>query len=58
MADREQAVAWLTEFLAPDDVVLVKASRAAGLETVAAALLAAPDTQGRGAGTDAPEARR
>ena len=37
--DNEQAVAWLREYLAPGDVVLLKASRAAALETVAEALL-------------------
>jgi UDP-N-acetylmuramoyl-tripeptide--D-alanyl-D-alanine ligase len=38
--DNEQALAWLREHLAPGDVVLLKASRAAALETVAEALLA------------------
>ena len=37
--DVDAAVALLREELAPDDVVLVKASRSAGLERVAAALL-------------------
>jgi UDP-N-acetylmuramoyl-tripeptide--D-alanyl-D-alanine ligase len=38
VATREEAVARLTELLRPGDVVLVKASRAAGLEAVAEAL--------------------
>jgi UDP-N-acetylmuramoyl-tripeptide--D-alanyl-D-alanine ligase len=38
--DNEQALAWLREQLAPGDVVLLKASRAAALETLAEALLA------------------
>ncbi|QNN53094.1 UDP-N-acetylmuramoyl-tripeptide--D-alanyl-D-alanine ligase [Nocardioides mesophilus] len=37
--DHEAALAWLREHLAPGDVVLVKASRAAALERVAEALL-------------------
>jgi len=41
--DVEAAVALLREQLRPGDVVLVKASRAAGLERVAAALLADPE---------------
>ena len=40
VADNEQALAWLREHLEPGDVVLLKASRAAALETVAEALLA------------------
>jgi UDP-N-acetylmuramoyl-tripeptide--D-alanyl-D-alanine ligase len=40
VADVEAAVEYLTDHLRPDDVVLVKASRATGLERVAAALLA------------------
>ena len=42
----DDAVALLAEELAPGDVVLVKASRSAGLERVAAALLAASPTMG------------
>jgi UDP-N-acetylmuramoyl-tripeptide--D-alanyl-D-alanine ligase len=38
--DNEQALAWLRDHLEPGDVVLLKASRAAALETVAEALLA------------------
>jgi UDP-N-acetylmuramoyl-tripeptide--D-alanyl-D-alanine ligase len=38
--DNDEALAWLRQHLSPDDVVLLKASRAAGLETVAEALLA------------------
>jgi len=38
--DREAAVTAITERLRPGDVVLVKASRAAGLQTVAMALAA------------------
>lgn len=37
--DVESAVALLCDEVRPDDVVLVKASRAAGLEAVAARLL-------------------
>ena len=40
--DVEAAVALLRRELAPGDVVLVKASRSAGLERVAAALLEPP----------------
>ncbi len=40
VADNDEALAWLREHLAPGDVVLFKASRAAALETVAEALLA------------------
>lgn len=40
VADADAAIALLRDELAPGDVVLVKASRAAGLERVAAALLA------------------
>jgi UDP-N-acetylmuramoyl-tripeptide--D-alanyl-D-alanine ligase len=39
VADNDAAIAWLRGFLAPGDVVLVKASRAAALEKVAEALL-------------------
>jgi UDP-N-acetylmuramoyl-tripeptide--D-alanyl-D-alanine ligase len=38
--DNDEALAWLREHLEPGDVVLFKASRAAGLENVAEALLA------------------
>jgi len=38
--DNAHALAWLREHVAPGDVVLLKASRAAALETVAEALLA------------------
>lgn len=41
--DNDEALAWLREHLAPGDVVLFKASRAAALETVAEALLADDD---------------
>ena len=40
VADNDEALAWLREHLTPEDVVLLKASRAASLETVAEALLA------------------
>jgi UDP-N-acetylmuramoyl-tripeptide--D-alanyl-D-alanine ligase len=40
VADNQEALAWLREHLAPGDVVLFKASRAAGLEVVAEAVLA------------------
>jgi UDP-N-acetylmuramoyl-tripeptide--D-alanyl-D-alanine ligase len=40
MAGKDEALAWLREHVRPGDVVLVKASRAAALETVAEALLA------------------
>jgi len=40
--DRDAAVAWLREHVRPGDVVLVKASRGAGLDVVADALLADP----------------
>ncbi len=43
VADVPEALAVLSAELRPDDVVLVKASRAAGLERVAAALLDGPD---------------
>ncbi|QIK66895.1 UDP-N-acetylmuramoyl-tripeptide--D-alanyl-D-alanine ligase [Nocardioides sp. HDW12B] len=46
-ADNEAAVRWLGEHLRADDVVLVKASRGARLDEVAAALLA--DDRGVGA---------
>jgi UDP-N-acetylmuramoyl-tripeptide--D-alanyl-D-alanine ligase len=39
VSDNDEATAWLREHLQPGDVVLVKASRAAALEQVAAALL-------------------
>ncbi|CAN5336570.1 UDP-N-acetylmuramoyl-tripeptide--D-alanyl-D-alanine ligase [soil metagenome] len=39
VADHDAAMAWLEQNVAPGDVVLVKASRAAGLERVAQALL-------------------
>jgi len=39
VADNDEALAWLREHLKPGDVVLLKASRAAALETVAEALL-------------------
>jgi len=40
VADNDEALAWLREHVRPGDVVLLKASRAAALETVAEALLA------------------
>ncbi|NPC97179.1 UDP-N-acetylmuramoyl-tripeptide--D-alanyl-D-alanine ligase [Nocardioides sp. zg-DK7169] len=40
VADREAALAWLRAHVGPGDTVLLKASRAVGLETVAAGLLA------------------
>nr|WP_240615860.1 UDP-N-acetylmuramoyl-tripeptide--D-alanyl-D-alanine ligase [Nakamurella deserti] len=43
--DLEDATAILLEELEPGDVVLVKGSRAAGLERIAAALVAAPPAQ-------------
>ena len=43
VADNDEALAWLREHLKPGDVVLLKASRAAALETVAEALLADND---------------
>ncbi len=43
--DNDEALAWLREHLGPGDVVLFKASRAAGLERVAEAVLADSDTQ-------------
>jgi UDP-N-acetylmuramoyl-tripeptide--D-alanyl-D-alanine ligase len=52
--DVDAAVAWLRDRLRPDDVVLVKASRAAALETVADALLGPPPAatdEEEGAGT-------
>ena len=45
MEDKDQALAWLREHVEPGDVVLVKASRAAALETVAEALLADDDVK-------------
>lgn len=44
--DLDGALAWLRGYLRADDIVLVKASRASGLERVAAALLAEPGGQG------------
>ena len=41
--DNDRALAWLREHLGPGDVVLLKASRAAALETVAEALLSDND---------------
>jgi UDP-N-acetylmuramoyl-tripeptide--D-alanyl-D-alanine ligase len=46
VADVDEAVALLRSELAPGDVVLVKASRAAGLERLATALLAAASDAG------------
>jgi len=43
--DNDEALAWLREHLTPDDVVLFKASNAAGLGPVAEALLADHDDQ-------------
>ncbi len=43
VADNDAALAWLREHLSPGDVVLLKASRAAELETVAEALLGDDD---------------
>jgi UDP-N-acetylmuramoyl-tripeptide--D-alanyl-D-alanine ligase len=48
VADVAEALAVLSAELQPGDVVLVKASRAAGLERVAAALLAGSDQQAAG----------
>jgi len=45
--DLDGALAWLRGYLRADDIVLVKASRASGLERLAAALLADPDPQER-----------
>lgn len=42
--DEASAVAAITQRLRPGDVVLVKASRAAGLQAVALALTAVPET--------------
>jgi UDP-N-acetylmuramoyl-tripeptide--D-alanyl-D-alanine ligase len=50
LADVDQALALLRAELAPGDVVLVKASRAVGLERVAAGLLANEPTERTGAG--------
>jgi UDP-N-acetylmuramoyl-tripeptide--D-alanyl-D-alanine ligase len=47
--DRDAAVGWLREHVRPGDVVLVKASRGAGLDVVAAALLG--DTPGDAPGS-------
>jgi len=44
---REDALGWLGREVRPDDTVLVKASRAAGLDVVAAALLAAATSHDR-----------
>jgi UDP-N-acetylmuramoyl-tripeptide--D-alanyl-D-alanine ligase len=38
VSDNQSAVAWLKEHLSPGDTVLLKASRAAGLDTVARGL--------------------
>ncbi len=55
VADGAAAVAYLTDALGPGDVVLVKASRATGLERVASALLgAAGDTAAGNGADDAP----
>ena len=54
VADADAATAYLRDRLRPGDVVLVKAARAAGLERVAAALLAHSDT-GPGREQPAPE---
>ncbi len=53
-ADNEAAVRWLGEHLRADDVVLVKASRGARLDEVAAALLADPGPDARPATSDHP----
>ncbi|MEQ6903681.1 UDP-N-acetylmuramoyl-tripeptide--D-alanyl-D-alanine ligase [Nocardioides sp. YIM 152588] len=45
MVGRDEAVTWLRQNARPEDVVLVKASRGAALEQVAAALMAAPDLE-------------
>ncbi|HQR25789.1 MAG TPA: UDP-N-acetylmuramoyl-tripeptide--D-alanyl-D-alanine ligase [Nocardioides sp.] len=45
-AGREEALAWVRENVSAEDVVLVKASRGAGLERVADGLLAAPPDEG------------
>jgi len=50
VADAGAATDYLRGRLGPGDVVLVKASRAAGLERVAAALVADPAVDGPGAG--------
>jgi len=47
VADPDAATAWLRQHLRPDDVVLVKASRAVGLERVAAALSEPAGEEGR-----------
>ncbi|MGH1562681.1 UDP-N-acetylmuramoyl-tripeptide--D-alanyl-D-alanine ligase [Mumia sp. DW29H23] len=44
--DVSDAVAWLRSYAGAGDVVLVKASRASGLERVAAALMSAPEDEG------------
>jgi UDP-N-acetylmuramoyl-tripeptide--D-alanyl-D-alanine ligase len=46
VADADAAIDLLQDEVAPGDVVLVKASRAVGLERVAAALLAAVPVRG------------
>ncbi|MFD1826596.1 UDP-N-acetylmuramoyl-tripeptide--D-alanyl-D-alanine ligase [Mumia zhuanghuii] len=45
--DLDDALAWLRGYLRAGDIVLVKASRASGLERLAATLLAEPDPQRR-----------
>jgi UDP-N-acetylmuramoyl-tripeptide--D-alanyl-D-alanine ligase len=55
VADVDAALAVLRDELAPGDVVLVKASRSAGLERVALALLSAADSPAPGpSGESAP----
>jgi UDP-N-acetylmuramoyl-tripeptide--D-alanyl-D-alanine ligase len=51
VSDADAAIDLLRDQVRPGDVVLVKASRAAGLERVAEALLAAGDS-GRGHGAN------
>ena len=48
VSDVEAATAWLQDHVRPGDVVLVKASRGARLDRVAAALLAAPGSAAPG----------
>ena len=50
--DVNDAVAWLRTYAGPGDIVLVKASRASGLERVADALLSSPAQHERVAGTE------
>ncbi|MDD9349221.1 UDP-N-acetylmuramoyl-tripeptide--D-alanyl-D-alanine ligase [Mumia sp.] len=50
--DVNDAVAWLRTYAGPGDIVLVKASRASGLERVADALLSPPAQHERVAGTE------